>query len=109
MTNSFGAFKFRTCLAKQNFRKPKSDKHQKDTIFLCSSGKSRKIYEIRAQAGLTQRQLAKMIGTTQSVISRLEDAEYNGHSLDMLERIARALHYKVEIHLIPEAANYAYI
>jgi len=37
---------------------------------------------------VTQVQLAKKIGTTQSVIARLEDAEYTGHSLTMLERIA---------------------
>jgi ribosome-binding protein aMBF1 (putative translation factor) len=66
------------------------------------------IYRLRTQAGLTQRQLAKMVGTTQSVISRLEDADYNGHSLNMLERIARALHYKVQVRLVPETANYAY-
>ena len=35
-------------------------------------------------------ELAKKAGTTQSVIARLEDAEYAGHSLTMLERIAAA-------------------
>lgn len=44
-----------------------------------------KIYELRTQAGLTQQQLAMRVGTTQSVISRLEDADYNGHTLNMLE------------------------
>ena len=52
---------------------------------------ARKICDLRAQAGLTQRQLAKMIGTTASVICRLEDADYEGHSLAMLNRIAEAL------------------
>ena len=46
------------------------------------------IYDIRKQAGLTQSQLAEAIGTTQSVIARLEDADYEGHSLSMLTRIA---------------------
>lgn len=41
------------------------------------------------------------MGTTQSVISRLEDADYEGHSLTMLQRIAEALHQKVEVRLIP--------
>ena len=62
------------------------------------------IYQLRTQAGLSQVQLAKLIGTTQSVISRLEDADYNGHSLNMLRRIAGALHYKVEARLVPENA-----
>lgn len=52
---------------------------------------ARMIYDLRKGAGLTQNDLAKMIGTTQSVVSRLEDADYNGHSLSMLSRIAKAL------------------
>ena len=62
---------------------------------------ARKIYELRKKAGLTQGQLAKMIGTTASVISRLEDADYEGHSLAMLRRIAAALHKRVEIRFVP--------
>jgi ribosome-binding protein aMBF1 (putative translation factor) len=48
------------------------------------------VREMREDAGLTQTELAKRVGTTQSVIARLEDAEYAGHSLTMLERIAAA-------------------
>ena len=40
------------------------------------------VREIREDAGLTQAELAKKVGTTQSVIARLEDAEYSGHSHD---------------------------
>jgi ribosome-binding protein aMBF1 (putative translation factor) len=46
------------------------------------------VREMREDAGLTQTELAAKVGTTQSVIARLEDAEYTGHSLTMLERIA---------------------
>jgi hypothetical protein len=38
-----------------------------------------------------------MIGTTQSVISRLEDADYRGHSLRMLARIAAALNQRLTV------------
>ena len=62
---------------------------------------ARKIYYLRTQAGLTQRQLAKMIGTTASAICRLEDADYEGHSLAMLNRIAGALNRRVEIRFLP--------
>jgi len=48
------------------------------------------VREMRESAGLTQVELAKRVGTTQSVIARLENAEYRGHSLNMLERIAAA-------------------
>ncbi len=62
---------------------------------------ARKIYELREQAGLTQQRLAKLVGTTASVISRLEDSEYQGHSLTMLKRIAAAVNKRVEIRFVP--------
>ena len=46
-----------------------------------------------------QKELADLIGTTQSVISRLEDADYEGHSLTMLSRIARALNKSLEVRM----------
>ncbi|MBZ0168542.1 Helix-turn-helix domain protein [Candidatus Methylomirabilis lanthanidiphila] len=58
---------------------------------------ARKIAALRVKAGMTQRQLAKLVGTTLSVICRLENAEYEGHSLAMLNRIAAALNQRVEI------------
>ena len=61
---------------------------------------ARKIYELRGQAGLTQERLAKMVGTTASVISRLEDSDYEGHSLTMLKRIAAAVDKRVEIRFV---------
>jgi predicted transcriptional regulator len=57
------------------------------------------IYESRTKAHLTQKQLAELIGTKQPVIARLEDADYDGHSLSMLQRIAKALNRRVEIRL----------
>ncbi len=61
-----------------------------------------RIYELRRQAKLSQKQLAELIGTTQSVISRLEDADYTGHSLEMLRRIATALHCRLQVRIVPE-------
>jgi DNA-binding XRE family transcriptional regulator len=63
---------------------------------------ARKIYELREQAGLTQERLAKLVGTTSSVISRLEDSDYEGHSLTMLKRIAAAVNKRVEIRFVPK-------
>jgi len=59
------------------------------------------IFDARTEAGLTQKELAQAVSTTQSVISQLESAEYKGHSLTMLERIAKALNRRVEIRLAP--------
>jgi ribosome-binding protein aMBF1 (putative translation factor) len=62
---------------------------------------ARRIRELRTAAGLTQTQLARLIGTTGSVICRLEDADYEGHSLAMLRRIAGALNQRLEIRFVP--------
>ncbi len=62
---------------------------------------ARKIFSLRSQAGLTQQQLARLVGTTASAICRLEDADYEGHSLSMLRRIAVALGKRVEIRFVP--------
>jgi DNA-binding XRE family transcriptional regulator len=63
---------------------------------------ARRLYELREKAGLTQERLAKLVGTTPSVISRLEDSDYEGHSLTMLKRIAHALDKRVEIRFVPK-------
>lgn len=61
---------------------------------------ARKIYDLRTKVGLSQRELARRIGTTASVICQLEDADYQGHSLMMLRRIAAALDKRVEIRFV---------
>jgi DNA-binding XRE family transcriptional regulator len=58
------------------------------------------IYDLRIKAGLSQRALAELVGTTASVICRLEDANYNGHSMAMLRRVAAALGRRVEVHFV---------
>ena len=55
------------------------------------------IYSLRRRASLSQKALAGLVGTTQSVISRLEDADYEGHSLAMLTKIAAALGRRVQV------------
>ena len=67
---------------------------------LANSEVARKIYDLRTAAGLSQRALAKLVGTTASVICQLEDADYQGHSLSMLRRIAAALDKRVEIRFV---------
>src|SRR5882672_2368420 len=49
------------------------------------------IYDLRTQAGLSQRALAERMGTTQSVISRLEEGGGARNRLDTLARVAVAL------------------
>jgi ribosome-binding protein aMBF1 (putative translation factor) len=59
------------------------------------------IYNARKAKGLTQKELADLIQTKQSVLARLEDADYEGHSLSMLHRISEALQQRVEISIVP--------
>ncbi len=66
---------------------------------------ARHLYDLRTEAGLTQQQLADRVGTTASVICRLEDADYDGHSLSMLRRIADALDKRVEILFVPNSVR----
>ena len=61
---------------------------------------ARAIHEARIKAGLTQQQLADRISTKQPVIVRLEDADYEGHSLSMLQKIGIAPIQRLEIPLI---------
>jgi DNA-binding XRE family transcriptional regulator len=62
---------------------------------------ARKIYALRTKAGLSQRELAQLVGTSASAICRLEDADYEGYSLTVLNRIAAALDRRVEIRFAP--------
>ena len=58
------------------------------------------VYEKRVAAGLTQAELAELLDTSQSVVARLESADYEGHSLSMLQRIAEALHGRLEVRIV---------
>jgi DNA-binding XRE family transcriptional regulator len=62
---------------------------------------ARTIYKLRTKAGHTQAELAALVGTSTSVISRLEDADYEGHSLTMLRRIATALNRRLDVRFLP--------
>jgi transcriptional regulator with XRE-family HTH domain len=63
------------------------------------------IVALRAQAGLSQKELAKLLKTSQQQISRLESPGYEGHSLSMLRRVAKALHANVRIVFAPAKAT----
>src|SRR5260370_41465483 len=64
-----------------------------------NSNIAQQVYDARVAAGLTQQQLAERCGTQQSVISRIEDADYYGHSLSLLKRIGEALGRVVRVEL----------
>jgi transcriptional regulator with XRE-family HTH domain len=49
------------------------------------------LVSLRKKAGLSQKELAKRVRTSQQQISRLESPSYEGHSLSMLRRVAEVL------------------
>ena len=58
------------------------------------------IARLRIQRGLTQAQLAEMVGTRQPSIARLENGS-SVPSLSFLDRIAKALDARIELHVVP--------
>ncbi len=59
-----------------------------------------KIAKLRERKGLSQQQLAKLMGTSQQAISRIESGEYEGFTLKTLEKIAEATGTKVKIEFV---------
>jgi ribosome-binding protein aMBF1 (putative translation factor) len=59
------------------------------------------VYNLRNQANLSRDQLAELVGTTESVIEDIEEADYEGDFLAMASKIATALHRRVEVRLVP--------
>ena len=59
------------------------------------------LYDLRSSAGLTQKQLAKKVGTTAKVIDNLEMTDYEDHEIgdavQMLQRIAKALGHRIDV------------
>ena len=63
------------------------------------------VYDLRYAVGMTQQELADLVGTTASSIRRLESADYEGHSLPMLRKIASALGQRIEIRFVPSGGR----
>jgi HTH-type transcriptional regulator/antitoxin HipB len=59
-----------------------------------------KISELREKKGLSQQQLAKLMGTSQQAISRIESGEYEGFTLKTLEKIAESTGMRVKIEFV---------
>lgn len=59
-----------------------------------------KIIKLREKKGLSQQQLAKLMGTSQQAISRIESGEYEGFTLKTLEKLAEATGTQLKIEFI---------
>ena len=63
---------------------------------------------LRQARGLTQKQVAEMLGTKQQAIARLEDPAYSGHSLSMVRKYVEALGASLDVTIVPDEATGAY-
>ena len=100
MTSTFKQFKARA-LARPDVKKA-YDELAEEFVFLDQ------VLKARAEAGLTQAEVAARVGTTQSAIARLESAESkHSPSIATLQRYAYALGYKVEIRLVKNTRRLA--
>ncbi len=61
---------------------------------------SQLIYKLRKNAGMSQKDLATLVGTSQSAIARLENSDYDGRTLTMMMKIASSLGFRLELNLI---------
>jgi DNA-binding XRE family transcriptional regulator len=59
------------------------------------------IHDMRTKAGLSQRELARKVGTSASAINRLESGDYQGNTVAMVRRIATALNRRLELRAVP--------
>jgi len=56
---------------------------------------------LRQARGLTQKEVAEMLGTKQQAIARLEDPTYTGHSLSMVRKYVEALGASLNVMVVP--------
>jgi transcriptional regulator with XRE-family HTH domain len=80
------------------------DEQMRDPVFNALFEQAGEVWDValqitalRKKAGLSQKELAKLLKTSQQQISRLESSGYEGHSLSMLRRVAEALHARVRV------------
>ena len=52
---------------------------------------------IREQRELTQAELARLMGTTQTAVSRIENVNYSAWNIKTLKKLARALHVRLKV------------
>ena len=83
---------------KEDFKNPEFKKaFEKEEIF---ASLAIQIAQIRQKQGLSQRDLAKRLKTTQQTVSRLEDTHNNSLSLNTLLKLAGVLHKRLKIELV---------
>jgi transcriptional regulator with XRE-family HTH domain len=66
---------------------------------------AKQIIRFRVSRNLTQTQLARLVGTSQPAIARLESGNHRNMTLGFLARVARALELRSEMRFVPLRGN----
>jgi DNA-binding XRE family transcriptional regulator len=88
-------------ILQKRFGSPESDAYMVEELERILIGNQ--IYELRTKAGMTQSALAKKAGTKAGEIDRLENADYEGHPLPLLRKIADVFGMRIEINFVPQS------
>jgi len=84
----------------KRFSSPESEAYMVEELERVLIGNQ--VYDLRTKARMTQSALAKKVGTTASDIDCLENADYEGHSLPMLRKIAAVFGMRIELNFVPD-------
>jgi len=88
-------------ILQRRFGSPESEAYMVEELERILIGNQ--IYDLRTQAGMTQAALARKVGTKAAEIDRLENADYEGHPLPMLRKIAALFGMRIELNFVPVA------
>ena len=88
-------------ILQKRFGSPESEAYMVEELERVLIGNQ--IYDLRTKAKMTQAVLAKKVGTKAADIDRLENADYEGHSLPMLRKIAAVFGTRIELNFVPIA------
>ena len=88
-------------ILQKRFGSPESEAYMVEELERVLIGNQ--IYDLRTKAGMTQAALARKVGLKAADIDRLENADYEGHPLPTLRKIAAVFGMRIELNFVPSA------
>jgi ribosome-binding protein aMBF1 (putative translation factor) len=87
-------------ILQKRFGSPESEAYMVEELERILIGNQ--IYDLRTKAKMSQSALARKVGTKAAEIDRLENADYEGHPLPLLRKIAAVVGMRIELNFVPE-------
>lgn len=63
------------------------------------------VYSLRKKAGVTQKELANLMGTSQPNIARIESGDYKSYTWKTLDKITKVFKARLEVKIIPQTGS----